>query len=779
MNERKEVETVDLSEVSKPQLEILTNFLNLLVQNFLLMNERQEDSREAVDRAIKQEYQDETGGGLNGRSLPGSVVNSETAQIQEAMEGTDEFSDLYVPQLLSLNRAWVNNVENMCFPLNNDWVDIKRKHSLYFTQRGLKDFLPQANKAWTDILKVENQRFKFKHKYSTVIAETIRYGNSGLLHYYNPVEGYVDVKIPGIRNIAIYPESSQWEQSSKILRYDVTYGELLNRSDFNQEFVKAFKPSTESFTNIYSQDYSRGSAEKQRLEEYFVPYGKLRLYDIHVPSVYIEDPEDPENPFIGEDLYFTIAYNPELKPGIIGEEINEGLQTFILKTTKNVDEIEHGIRLSIAGTTLPGEFFHQGMLIPFLPHQYLANQMISGAGRISALLSDPPLSVVRAPDADMEATPPKHLVGGGQYEGFTVTAIIPPEYFQVVNQFRVMMEYLNSEVERGSGLSKGQLAQSNTGRRAAAEIKEVGSAGQLNVARVSGRIDDQILKPSFFCRISKTQRILVSQIEEELEELGGEDPNFDEATAMEEILLANGLFLRLLEFSGIDEAYEEFYKTRLEELFEDQQTEKEIEAMFEEVQKLQEFGQSEVPPYIAPPVTINPETGEETPTMEQVMADQEAYLQAQKQERQQALEQVSMIQGNIDMKKFQLKNVKEIPEPSFMIYYEILTESIRDSDLFALGTQSTLSKDLARQQIANLIDLVKALPENVQRTINFDGLLDKIALATADMSSSEIRRDMSDIKKEEEQMQQTAQMENEIRLKMLNNPGAQPPKMEK
>lgn len=778
---------IDLTTLSKNQLETLTNFINLLVQNFIMLNNRQEDSREAVDRAIKQEFLDgDSYGGAGGvnaaAALSNPSINATIAVEQEALEGTDEFSTLYIPLLLSLNRAWINRLENICFPANGDWVDVKRDYSLWFAQMGLKEFLPDANAAWVKILKTENQRYKFEDKYSSLIAETVRYGNSGLLHYYNPVEGYVDVKIPGIRNIAIYPETNLWENSCKVLRYNVTYAELINRSDFNQEFIQAIKPSTEIYNNILYQGYNRGSSEKQRLAEYFVPYGEVRLYDLHIPSLYLEDPEEPDNPFVGQDLYFTVAYAPELKPNIREGELNQGLSTLILKASEGVDEIEHGIRLSIAGTTLPEEFYHQGMLIPFLPHQYLANQMVSGASRVSALLCDPPLALIRQPDTDMEATPPASLTAGAQYEGWDVKAIIPPEYFQVQSQFSAMLNTIEGTVERGSGLSRNDLAQVNTGKRSASEVQEVASAGQLNVQSVVNTLDSQVLRPSSFVRISKTQRILKEQIEEVLQEAiknAGVNPEeLDQAQVLEEILLNNDLFLRLLEFSGMDEAYEDFYKKRQEELFEDSLVEQEVQSMMQQIQSLQEFAESPAPSQPPIAITYDPATGAQIPSDLEIQAAEQQYEQMQAQQREQALAEASALQAKVEQKKFQLKNVKEVPEPSLGLYYSIFIEPIRNSDLVSLGTRSALSKDLMRQGLRSMVELIGTLPPDKQKEIDSGLLLDIIAKSTMDMTGRQIRRDRSEVKKEEEQQAQQMQMENEMRMKMLEGkPGAQPPQI--
>ena len=107
---------------------------------------------------------------------------------------------------------------------------------------GLKKFLPEVNQAWINIIKTENQRFNFKKKYSAAIAELVAYGNTGIIHYFDPVDNIVNIKTPGIGRFSIYPMTDNWRESNLILEYDVNYSDLLNRADLNQDLIEAIKP---------------------------------------------------------------------------------------------------------------------------------------------------------------------------------------------------------------------------------------------------------------------------------------------------------------------------------------------------------------------------------------------------------------------------------------------------------------------------------------------------------------------------------------------------------
>lgn len=757
-------EILDLSNISKSQHDLLMNHL-LWLAEASFNNEDQDERREAVDRAIKQEFETSDYGGTDTRNS--KQFNRFDAESEEDLDGYDEFSPLYYPLLLSLYRAWTTNIKNAVFPANGDWVDINRKNSIELNKMGLKDFLPYANDAWVKILKTENLRYHFKEKYSTAIAEMVAYGNTGLIHFYNEETKYVDVRIPGIRDCSLYPVTDRWEESNLVVRYDVNYSDLKNRSDFNQEYINAIKPSTNNLNTLGDQDYGRGSTRKHEHEEYFVPNGKVRLFDIYIPSLYLDDPENENDPIEGRGIYITLAYKPEIKNNYNQSERENKSGSFILKASKNVDKISHGIRLGTAGTTLPGVFYHQGYLSPFLPHQLTINQMFSGIARTTSLIIDPPLSLKRLPDADFETTPPKEFVEGATYEGYEVEVLVPNGYYQSLPQFREMAGFLINAVETGSGITRQQQGGQNTGKRSATEIREANSGGQMNIVEAANTFDEQVLQPSVTNRIQLTQRLLREQIEG--------DPIF--SLSPQTVLEENELFNRLLEFSGIEEHYEEFYKKRQNDILKDKNLLLEIEGMMQEIVSLQQFADSDIPPFIAPQVQLDPVTGQQIGvTDDQVMQMEQQYYQQQEQQRKDAILQVKQLQLQLEAKSLQINGYEEIPQPSLEIYYKILSHPIKDSDIIVMGSRSTLSKDLNRQSIALFNEFLKTMPPAVQETIDYERLLGNMAKIN-NLPLMDVKKDEADIRKAEEAAAKQAELQQTLAMQAAQVPGAQPPKV--
>ena len=757
-------EVLDLSNIGKKQHEVLMGHLMWLIQSSF-NNQEQDDRREAVDRAIRQEFQGNDFGVNN--FVHNEKFTRFDAETDERLDGFDEFSPLYVPLILSLYRTWTTHMKNAVFPANGDWVDINRKNSIELNQLGLKEFLPYANDAWVKILKTENQRFSFKEKYSTAIAEMVAYGNTGLIHFYDKQNNYVDVRVPGIRDVAIYPVTDRWEESNLVVRCDVNYSDLKERADFNQEYVDYMKPSRNGLNTWSDQDYGRGSTKQHEHEEYFVPYGKVRLFDIYIPSLYLEDPENENEPIEGTGLYFTVAYQPDVKDTYHETDLNHGHSSFILKASKNVDKTSHGIRLGVAGTTLPGVFYHQGMLAPFLTHQLTINQMFSGIARTTALIMDPPLSLKRLPDADFETTPPKEFVSGALYEGYEVDVLVPQGYYQALPQFLQMAQYITNAVETGSGVTRQQQGGQNVGRRSATEVKEANSGGQMNIVEASNQFDEQVLQPSVTNRIQLTQRILREEVEA--------DPAFE--VAPDSVLETNELFQRLLEFSGIDEHYEEFYKKRQNDILKDKNLLLEIEGMMQEIISLQQFADSDIAPFQAPQVQIDPLTGQEIGMTEaEIMQMAQQYEQEQEAQRQQAIQQVKQLQLQVEAKNLQINGYQEIPEPSLALYYTIFTHPIKDSDIIVTGSQSTLSKDLTRQSTALFMEALQAMPPDVQQKIDYERILARIA-KTNNLPLMDVKRDEADIRKAEEAAAKQAELEQSLAMQAAQVPGAQPPKL--
>ena len=755
---------VKISSLSDKHIEGLMEYIQPLL-DINTHNEEQDLRREAVDKAIKQDHENVE---LNRSRLPGQTVASDQLVRDEDEEDSyDEFSSLHEPLLLKLYRSWTTLAKSACFPNAADWMDIRRKHCRYFKKKGIQDFLPQANQAWVNIINTENQRFGFKKKYSIGIAECIAYGNTGAVHYFNPDGQYTDITFPGIRNMGVNPATNLWRQSNLIVRYDLQYAKMLKRTDFHQEFVDAIIPSMQH-RDKDENTYEQGSTRKQEDDDHEIPHGHVRHFDIYIPSIYVPG-ENDEEPFIGENLYVTVAHNPDHKKDFEMPESMNG--SLIMKIEKDVEEYDHGLLFAAAGTTLPGVFFHQGMLIPFLSHQMLLNQQMSSMGRITALIQDPPLEITRAPDADYQASPPEELVPGAQYEGFNVRAIIAAEYFQVLDTCVRVNSFVSNSVESGSGLSKPQLAGISTGRTSASEVREAVSAGGLNVQEFVDHIDNDILTPSYVLRIQNQQEQLRNQIEDQL----ADSPKVE--GALQELLEDNKLFEKMLEFSGIEEMYEEFYEEYKNEQVENTAIGQEIVSMMQRITELHTMVQQDPPPPVASAVTIDPHTGQPSPTQAEQDQAEEAYYQQVQEQKKMALEEAKQLQIQVEQKQLELKDLIEIPEPSLPLYYEILTYPIKSSDIVATGAQTSMSKDFARQFLKEWTGFLQALGPEGMSELDTKKLIDSFT-KTTNFVIGDITKDPQDKRRAESAARAEQARLQQLQEMAASNPGSQIPKVQ-
>lgn len=751
---------LNINEISDNQLEAFSSHINTLI-NSVKNNNDFYTSRAIIDKVI---LQDEDVDLSDRNSVVYQRINNDNL-IERVVEeeDIDEFSTLKDPILYRIYRTWVNNIKNACFPTSGDYVNIDRNFSSQFYKMGLKKFLPEVNQAWINIIKTENQRFNFKKKYSAAIAELVAYGNTGIVHYYDPSENIVNIKTPGIGRFSIYPMTDNWRESNLILEYDINYSDLLNRADLNPELIEAIKPVL-NYNDLGDNQFT-GSTSRLTDVTTQAPYGQVRCYDLFLPSVYLEDNQDRKNPITAKGVYITAIQAPETIEGTDLEAFGFKDNLVILAAYQDANPHDHGICLAAAGTTLPGVFYHQGFIRPFLSHQLLLNQLISGTSRVVGLLCDPPLNIIRNQDYDYDnRLEIPEFEPGAMYEGFDVKALIPPEYNQVVSQYGALTQVVTNIVEQSSGLSKAQMSGVTSSRTSASEIKEVVSSGQLNIVDASNQFDEEVLQPSVSNRIILTQQFLREQIQEI------EDPAMREA-----MLLENPLFERLLNYSGIEEMYEQFYEENQNELDKNSEILDTIEGLFGEIKQLQEFAASPPKDFVPPDVTINPETLEQTPNAAEIEQLKMQHEQNEKAQRDQALNDVKLKQKEIERKKKEINgNVQEIPEPSLGLYYDLLAYPIKESDVQITGSKTTLSKEYARQNLKEFVGFLQAAPE-ILAEYDMSSVVEYFA-RTLSIPLSKLKKDEAEKRRDEAAKQQQAEFEQQLQLKYAQTPGAQPPK---
>ena len=767
----------DFNSLDPKLIELRDDHLLQIAENAFLRDDF-DYRRWQMDLALKQEFMDQ---GLSNKdylryNLDSDSISKLTGEELEALETIepDSYSDLYMPFMIKFFRAYLVNMSNLNFPANGDWLNVTRSFSKYFYQSGIEKFLPFVNDGWVDIIKTENQRFSCKEIYKTAMAEVISYGNTVLGHSYNPLSCYIEPFTPGIGQAGVYPISDNWRKSNLVFYYDMNFSELLSREDFDQEVINEIEPQVTMGNS--SGLAGMGSTSIKDHYRDTEPYGKVRLFDFFLPSVYLKNEQEK---FFAKNVYLTALIHPHLDP----DTGMEHKSVYVLKATQNVSEVEHGLLFAAFSTNLPGVFYQQGPLQPFLPQQYTANQFISEIARTAGMATDPPKNVLPLPGGvlDPDETSGEPFEAGATYDNFKVETLINlTDASNSINIGISMLKYLESSIEEGVGISKAQMGSMHQGRKTATEIKESYSGSQLNVVEAAARFDEQVLRPSIICRIRATQEILKDQIERAVEEYS-QSPNMtDENMAYEAALTENELFNRLLNYSGLEASYQNFYKKTQAERIEDMAIFQEVQQMAQQIQQMIAFADAPIQP--PPPIQQrevpdpnNPTKMITVPPAAEIAGLQQQWVQAQVQQKEQSRLQAKQLEVDMKIKALTFSDTKEPPPPSNRLFYEMLVAPITDSDIIVTGSMTTISKELARENLLMLLNALAGFPPDAVRKVDFDGILQMLARAN-DVALRDMLKDETQLLREEE-----AQKKEQLRMQQLQDmaaqgkPGSQPP----
>lgn len=763
----------------EPELIDLRDDLLVDISEKAFTREQFDYRRWQMDLALKQEFMDQ---GLSNKdylqyNLDSESISKLTGEELEDLENIqpDSYSDLYLPIMIKYFRAYLVNMSNLNFPANGDWLNVTRNFSSYFYKSRIEKFLPFVNDAWVDIVKTENQRFNCKEIYKTAMAEIISYGNTVLGHSYNPLLHYMEPFTPGIGQAGIYPISDNWRKSNLVFYYDVNYSELLEREDFDQEIIAQIEPQTIGATSDTLA--GAGSSSIKNYYDNMEPFGKVRLYDFFLPSVYLRGKNKEK--FVAKNVYVTALIRPHRDP----ESQLENKEVYVLKATQNVSPVEHGLLFAAFSTNLPGVFYNQGPLQPFLPHQYTANQFISEISRTAGMATDPPKNILPTNGGILDPleTPIEPFEAGAEYTNMKVESLINlTDASNSINIGISMLKYLESVTEEGTGISKAQMGSMHQGRKTATEIKESYSGSQLNIVEAAAKFDEQVLRPSIICRIRATQEILQDQVTRELEQVQNDPQVQDEQMAYELALGENELFNRLLNYSGIEAAYENFYKKTLAERVEDAAIFQEVQKMAQQIQQMIVFADAPIqsPPPIPQreiPDPNNPQKTIVVPPAAEIAAMQQQWVQAQMQQKEQARSQAKQLETDMKIKALTFKDVQEPPPPSKKLFFEMLIAPITDSDIVVTGSMTTISKELARENLLMLLNALAGFPQEAVMKVDFDGILQMLARAN-DVALRDMLKDETQLLREEEAMKK-----EQLRMQQLQDmaaqgkPGSQPP----
>ncbi len=755
---------LDLSNLDDVQFEVLEQFLlNIRDKGF---TRRDFDYRRwQMDLALKQEFQ--TMSIERGTYQDYNLVESDL-DVNPGDE-PDAYSDLYVPLLLKFFRASLINMSNLCFPANGDWLNITRKFSDYFYKSGIENFLPFVNDAWVNILKTENQRFGYKEVYKSSMAEDISYGNTVLGHRYNPDTYAIEPFAPGIGTVAMWPVTSEWKKSNLCMYYDVNYAELMGREDLDQEIIAEIEPSVGSDSRTGFD--GSGSTRIKEAKETNVPFGEVRLHDFYIPSFYARGKNNEI--FIGKGMFLTVAINPRIKSG---SKIKHR-SVYILKATEDVKSYEHGILLATFGTNLPSVFYSQGLLQPFLPQQYIANQLFSEASRSVGMTTDPPKSITGSNGLmiDPNETPIPDFVAGGVFPNMKIElAIDPMGIAQCLDTFLKYISYLERNLEEGLGISK-QIGAINQGSKSTSEVRETYSGQQMNFVEMAARYDEQELRPSSDVRLVLTQSTVRDQVESAVQATLEDSAITDVESVYEEVLSSNPMFRRLLNFCTIQPDYENYYKQAMEDYLQDQALIRELEQMSMQIQQALAFSLSPIPPLPEVPQVRDPQTGAMVPTIQEIEMLKKEWYTGQQQERMSAGQKAKDLELEIETKKLTFKDAKVPPEPSLKLYYEMLIAPVSNSDIVVTGSMTTVSKELARENLAMLMASLPQFPPATTSKVDYDNLLMMLGRVN-DVPLRELLKDRADVVREEIAAEKQAQFDQELQMRMAENPGAATPK---
>jgi hypothetical protein len=184
------------------------------------------------------------------------------------------------------------------------------------------------------------------------------------------------------------------------------------------------------------------------------------------------------------------------------------------------------------------------------------------------------------------------------------------------------------------------------------------------------------------------------------------------------------------------------------------------------------------PPPIPQTERVNPETGqvEVVPPAAQIAQIQQQWVQQQNMEREKARMDAKTLEVDMKIKQLTFKDVKEPPLPSKKLFYEMLIASISDSDVVVTGSMTTVSKELAREYYAMLLNALNLFPPSVTKKIDYESILALLARAN-DVPIRDIFKDESQILRDEIAEEQEAMKNQQMQMQMLQNPGSQIPKL--
>ena len=723
-------EKLDISKFKKDRLEILRRHISAVIDRSKVDGKELDDYYNAVEDALQLRYPDMSSDRIQPveRIVDGVPVRK---QETDGESGSAE-EDLYYPALHQIAQTLLVRLKKFIFPVDSSWFGFKMQNNKFFRTRDVSDFIPNYNLCWENIIDKENVRFDIQSEYNTGLFQTIAYGETAFIHYFDEDQGVVRPLSVNARDVQFFPKVGNWRRSARVYKYLENYENLLSRSDYDQELVRAIDPRTQEINTDVDNDHHTKSSSmvSTDLDDFDIPAGKVLLRDIKFPSLFLADDSgeiviDSEKEGKGHGLVFTVAYQPKLRQGKDKTEVNGGSDVFILSAKVLEYEGEDGLIHGTYGTTLPNITYHKGPLIPLLDHQAFLNQIFTGMSVKAAMNADPPMKQAGESAAfndfdQIGDTEEQTLQAGKIYPpGMDLEPIFGPNGIPIENDIATI-QFVVQEMEKSVGITAQNIAGGDVTKKTATEISQSAAGADDRQGDAGREYDRQILKNSLAARVEHTQQHLIREIEE----LIGSSPLLlDQFEALEEeeqdqllerALPESDLFNRLKEFSNIEELYREFFVENREEIAKQEQLTFDILMANQEVgalkDQIEEIDQTEFEP---PPPIPNPETGLLEPA---VQSEEEMQQLAQQFEEQklQAKEQMALemqqTQTQIDIMKNSVKRIKPAPEYSDALAYRLLTHPVKVSDVVITGSSTSLNRELEMNNLDRLLGIITNVP---------------------------------------------------------------------
>ena len=123
-------------------------------------------------------------------------------------------------------------------------------------------------------------------EYESILQEGLAHGFWAIDHEFDDLHQTIRPFNPNTRQLAVYPQRSDWKRSNIVRYFDVEYSALLGNKEFDQELVNLVKPRTDTY-DTYANN-KRRSEYDPTINNRDVALNKVRIFKIIAPSLTVE-----------------------------------------------------------------------------------------------------------------------------------------------------------------------------------------------------------------------------------------------------------------------------------------------------------------------------------------------------------------------------------------------------------------------------------------------------------------------------------------------------------